>query len=73
MKTLFFYAFSFVVPCFGTRWPYLCIRKQNGTAMRNTDYNIDALSSFLSNDISFQALKDLIDDLGLEVEGVTEF
>ena len=31
--------------------------------MRNTDYNIDALGS----------LKDLIDDLGLEVEGVTEF
>ena len=30
--------------------------------MRNTDYNIDALGS-----------KDLIDDLGLEVEGVTEF
>ena len=48
-------------------------QKKNGTAMRNTDYNIDALSSFLSNDVSFQALKDLIDDLGLEVEGVTEF
>ena len=30
--------------------------------MRNTD-----------SDVSFQALKDLIDDLGLEVEGVTEF
>ena len=45
--------------------------------MRNTDYNIDALGSFLSSDVSFQALKqalkDLIDDLGLEVEGVTEF
>ena len=54
-------------------WPYLCIRKQNGTAMINTDYNIDALGSFLSSDASFQALKDLIDDLGLEVEGVTEF
>ena len=53
-------------------WPYLCIRKQNGTAMRNTDYNIDALGSFLSSDASFQALKDLIDDLGLAVEGGTE-
>ena len=31
------------------------------------------LGSFLSSDVSFQALKDLIDDLGLEVEGVTEF
>ena len=48
-------------------------QKQNGTAMRNTDYNIDALGSFLSSDVTFQALKDLIDDLGLEVEGVTEF
>lgn len=53
--------------------PYLCLRKQNGIAMRNTDYNIDALGSFLSSDVSFQALKDLIDDLGLEVEGVTAF
>ena len=41
--------------------------------MRNTDYNIDALGPYLSSDVSFQALKDLIDDLGLEVEGVTEF
>ena len=41
--------------------------------MRNTDYNIEALGSFISSDTSLQALKDLIDDLGLEVEGVTEF
>ena len=43
--------------------------------MRNTDYNIDTLVSFVSfvsSDTSFQALKDLIDELGLEVEGVTE-
>ena len=40
--------------------------------MRNTDYNIDTLVSFVSSDNSFQALKDLIDELGLEVEGVTE-
>ena len=48
-------------------------QKTKDTAMRNTDYNIDALGSFLSSDVTFQALKDLIDDLGLEVEGVTEF
>ena len=48
-------------------------QKQSDTAMRNTDYNIDALGSFISSDASLQALKDLIDDLGLEVEGVTEF
>ena len=41
--------------------------------MRNTDYNLDALGNFISSDASLQALKDLIDDLGLEVEGVTEF
>ena len=41
--------------------------------MRNTDYTLDTLDTFISSDDSFQALKDLIDDLGLEVEGVTEF
>ena len=41
--------------------------------MRNTDYNLDTLGSFISSDASLQALKDLIDDLGLEVEDVTEF
>ena len=46
-------------------------QKTKDTAMRNTDYNIDALGSFLSSDVSFQALKDLIDDLGLEVESIT--
>ena len=38
--------------------------------MRNTDYNFDALVSYLSSDVSFQALKDMIDDLGLEVEEI---
>ena len=47
-------------------------QKLKDKAMRNTDYNIDALGSFLASDTSFQALKDLIDELGLEVEGVTE-
>ena len=47
-------------------------QKTKDKAMRNTDYNIDTLVSFVSSDTSFQALKDLIDELGLEVEGVTE-
>jgi len=38
--------------------------------MRNTDYNPGYLGSFLSSDASFQALQDIIDDLGLEVEEV---
>ena len=36
--------------------------------MRNTDFNIDVLGSILSSDTSFQALKDIISDLDLEME-----
>ncbi len=36
--------------------------------MRNTDYNLDMLSNMISSDTSFQALKDIISDLGLEME-----
>ena len=36
--------------------------------MRNTDFNIDALGNYISSTTSFQALKDIIDDLGLEFE-----
>ena len=46
-------------------------QKSNHEVMRNTDYNVSALGSFLSSDASLQALKDIIDDLGLEVENVT--
>ena len=37
--------------------------------MRNTDFNLDLLGSILSSDTSFQALKDIIADLDLELEG----
>ena len=40
--------------------------------MKNTDYNIDALGSFLSNDASFQALKDIISDFDLEFQAVSQ-
>jgi hypothetical protein len=37
--------------------------------MRNTDYNqMENLSNMISSNTSFQALKDLMDDLGLEFE-----
>ena len=36
--------------------------------MRNTDFNLDALGSFISSSTSFQALKDIIEDLDLEFE-----
>ena len=58
-----------LVLCIGTRWPYLCTRKTTD-AMRNTDYDNGYLGSFISSDASFQALQDIIDDLGLEVEDV---
>ncbi len=37
--------------------------------MRNTENNnMETLSNMISSDTSFQALKDLMNDLGLEVE-----
>lgn len=36
--------------------------------MRNTDFNIDALGNFISSSTSFEALKDIIRDLDLELE-----
>lgn len=37
--------------------------------MRNTEYNnMETLSNMISSNSSFQALKDLMDDLGLEME-----
>ncbi len=36
--------------------------------MRNTEFNIDALGGFISSSTSFQALKDIIEDLDLEFE-----
>ena len=37
--------------------------------MRNTDYsNLETLSNMISSNDSLQALKDLMDDLGLEME-----
>ena len=38
--------------------------------MRNTDYNIDALNNMISQDTNFQALRDIIRDLGLEMEEI---
>lgn len=48
----------------------LPLSQENASAMRNTDYNIDALGSFISSDATLEALRGMIDDLGLEVEDV---
>lgn len=40
--------------------------------MRNTDFNIEALGNFISADaVSFEALKDLIQDLDLQFESAS--
>lgn len=36
--------------------------------MRNSEFNIDALGNYISSSTSFEALKDIISDLGLEFE-----
>jgi hypothetical protein len=53
---------------FGASYPYLCSRKQNERAMKNTSYNEEILSNIISSNTSFQALQGLMKDLGLEFE-----
>ena len=36
--------------------------------MKNMDYELELLGNMISSDISFQALKDIIADLDLEME-----
>ncbi len=43
-------------------------QKQKDKAMRNTEYNIDALGNMISSSTSFKALQDLVADLELEME-----
>ena len=45
-------------------------QKTKDTAMRNTDYSIDTLNNMISEDTNFQALRDIIRDLGLEMEEI---
>ncbi len=45
-------------------------QKQKDKAMRNTEYDIDALNNMISEDTNFQALRDMIRDLGLEMEEI---
>lgn len=44
------------------------MHQKKDTAMRNTDYSLEILGNLISNNTSFQALQDLISDLGLEME-----
>lgn len=38
--------------------------------MKNTDFNINALGAYIASEATIQALKGIIDDLGLEVENI---
>ena len=49
---------------------YLCIINKKKKKKKNTDFNFNALSALVSSDASLQALKDMIDTLGLEIEDV---
>lgn len=62
------------VPQFGTIAVYLCIinrKKQNFEAMKNTDFNLDSISSMISSESSYLSLVDMIKDLDLELLDVT--
>lgn len=53
---------------------YLCIinrKKQNFEAMKNTDFNLDSISSMISSESSCLSLVDMIKDLDLELLDVT--
>lgn len=52
---------------FGASGGYLCTRNKNKEAMRNTNYNLDNLTSVISSESSLQTLMDMIGDLGLEI------
>lgn len=38
--------------------------------MKNTEYNLETLSAMISSEASFQALVDMISDMGLEIQDV---
>ncbi len=53
---------------------YLCIinrKKQKFEAMKNTDFNLDSISSMISSESSYLSLVDMIKDLDLELLDVT--
>ena len=38
--------------------------------MKNTEYNLDTLSTIISSEASLQALVDMISDMGLEIKHI---
>ena len=55
---------------FGTRAQYFCIIIQNIMVM-NTDNTLSFISSMISSEASYKALVDMINEMDLEIMGVT--
>ena len=58
------------MPSFGTIACYLCIRNKKTRDMKNTDNTLSILGNVLSSEACFDALREMIDDLGLELEDI---
>lgn len=54
------------MPHFGTFAPYLCIVIKKQRVMKNTEYNLNSLSSVIS-ETSFSEIMNMINDMGLEI------
>ena len=63
-----------LVPQIGTSGLYFRVRNKenkNHKAMKNTEYNIDYLASMISSESSFNALLEMMGDMGLELDSAS--
>lgn len=58
------------MPHIGTRYIYLCINIKKRKVM-NTDNTLAFISTMVSSDASYRALVDMINEMDLEIMGVT--
>ena len=59
-----------IVPQIGTLWVYLCINKQKEMHM-NTDNTFAYISSIIASEDSYMTLLDMINEMDLELTGVS--
>ncbi len=59
-----------LVPQYGSIPLYFCIRFKNNTAM-NTDNALAYISTMISSESSYKALLEMIDEMDLEIMGVS--
>ena len=70
MNCRFYYINIALVLHIGTRAIYFCIIIQKQNAM-NTDITLDFINAMINSDSSYKALADMIEDMDLELLGVT--